>query len=80
MKELLAAADEIAEDLTAWRRDFHAHPELSFEEVETTRKVVELLTSFGYRNLHIGAEGGPTGVVAALGRRLRWPLYALVPP
>ena len=67
MKELLAAADEIAEDLTAWRRDFHAHPELSFEEVETTRKVVELLTSFGYRNLHIGAEGVPTGVVADLG-------------
>ncbi len=68
LKELLAAAEEIAEEMTAWRRDFHAHPELSFEEVETTRKVAALLTSFGYRDLKIGAEGVPTGVVADLGQ------------
>lgn len=67
MERIRAAAAEIAAEMTAWRRDFHAHPELSFEEVETTRKVAELLNSFGYRDLKIGVEGIPTGVVADLG-------------
>ena len=35
------------EDLTAWRRDIHAHPELGFEEQRTADLVAEKLLSFG---------------------------------
>ncbi|HQF91653.1 MAG TPA: amidohydrolase [Synergistaceae bacterium] len=67
MERLRGAAAEIAAEMTAWRREFHAHPELSFEEVGTTRRVAELLRSFGYDNLKVGLGGVPTGVVADLG-------------
>ncbi|HOU33318.1 MAG TPA: amidohydrolase, partial [Synergistaceae bacterium] len=67
MDRLRGAAAEIAAEMTAWRREFHAHPELSFEEVGTTRRVAELLRSFGYDNLKVGLGGVPTGVVADLG-------------
>ena len=49
--------------LREWRRDFHQHPELGFEEHRTSEKVAELLSSFGietYRGL------GQTGVVGVL--------------
>ncbi len=67
MDRLRAEASGIAAEMTAWRREFHAHPELSFEEVETTRRVAELLRSFGYDHLKVGVAGVPTGVVADLG-------------
>jgi metal-dependent amidase/aminoacylase/carboxypeptidase family protein len=35
------------DDLTSWRRDFHAHPELGFEEVRTSAIVAEKLRSWG---------------------------------
>lgn len=48
-----------------WRRDFHAHPELGFEENRTSAKVAELLTEFGLE-VHTGVGG--TGVVGVLQR------------
>ena len=39
-------ADSAAE-LTAWRRDIHAHPELAFEEHRTSDLVAEKLASWG---------------------------------
>lgn len=44
-----------------WRRDFHACPELGYREQKTSRRVAELLTSFGLQ-VHCGLAG--TGVVA----------------
>ncbi|MEE2032714.1 amidohydrolase [Rhodococcus chondri] len=35
------------EQLTAWRRDLHAHPELSFAEYRTTRVVADHLRALG---------------------------------
>jgi amidohydrolase len=56
----------LVEDLTAWRRYLHQHPEFGFEEQETARFVVEKLKSFGITEI---AEGiGGTGVVAAIRR------------
>lgn len=46
-----------------WRRDFHACPELGYQEQKTSRRVAELLTSFGLQ-VHSGLAG--TGVVATL--------------
>ena len=62
----LALIPEIAaraEELTAWRRDFHAHPELGFQEVRTSGKVAELLESWGIET-HRGIGG--TGVVGVI--------------
>ena len=48
-----------------WRRDFHANPELGFEEHRTSAKVAELLKEFGLE-VHTGIGG--TGVVGVLQR------------
>lgn len=59
--------DRIAEwqdELTAWRRDLHAHPELAFEEVRTAAFVAEKLRAFGVDEVHTGIAG--TGVVGVL--------------
>ena len=58
--------DEITRDhemLTEWRRDFHAHPELAFEEERTSALVAERLESFGVE-VHRGLA--KTGVVGQL--------------
>ena len=52
-----------ADELTALRRDLHAHPELGFEEVRTAGIVADLLEKFGCE-VHRGIGG--TGVVGLL--------------
>ncbi|HZY15994.1 MAG TPA: M20 aminoacylase family protein [Ramlibacter sp.] len=48
-------------ELTAFRRDLHAHPELGFEEVYTSARVQEALRLCGVDEVHAGI--GKTGVV-----------------
>jgi hippurate hydrolase len=48
-------------ELTAFRRDLHAHPELGFEEKRTAARVVEALRVAGVDQIHEGV--GKTGVV-----------------
>ena len=55
--------DKYADDLVAYRRDLHAHPELSWAESRTTDSVVKLLDGTGWRVTRL--EGG--GVLADLG-------------
>jgi len=50
-------------ELTEWRRDLHAHPELGFEEARTSDLVAERLAAFGCE-VHRGI--GRTGVVGTL--------------
>ncbi len=50
-------------EMTAWRRDIHAHPELGFAETRTAGLVAERLESFGIE-VHRGV--GRTGVVGVL--------------
>ncbi len=52
------------DQLAAWRRDFHAHPELGLEEHRTAALVAERLRSWGIE-VHTGV-GGATGVVGTL--------------
>ena len=54
---------EFHDEMTAWRRDIHAHPETAFEEVRTADIVAEKLTSFGIE-IHRGLA--KTGVVGVL--------------
>lgn len=58
-------ATEIEEQLVAWRREFHTHPELGFQETRTSARVVEVLEPLGYR---VRTGVGHTGVVAELGQ------------
>lgn len=51
-------------ELTAFRRDLHAHPELGFEEVRTAARVAEALKLFGCDEVH--TQVGRTGVVALI--------------
>ncbi|RYG10215.1 MAG: amidohydrolase [Burkholderiales bacterium] len=51
-------------ELTALRRDLHAHPELGFEEVYTSGRVREALKLCGVDEVH--ANIGKTGVVAVI--------------
>ena len=50
-------------EMTAWRRDIHAHPETAFEEKRTSALVAEKLEAFGL-SVHKGL--GRTGVVGTL--------------
>lgn len=62
---------KLSDEIIAWRRDFHEHPELSFEEKRTSKLVAEFLKGCGMEvkenvNGHgviadlIGAQNGPT--------------------
>src|ERR1043165_1751934 len=55
--------DAFADELTAIRRDFHAHPEIGFEEVRTSGIVADKLEAWGIE-VHGGL--GRTGVVGVL--------------
>jgi hippurate hydrolase len=51
-------------EITALRRDLHAHPELGFEEVYTAGRVREALRACGVDEIHDGI--GKTGVVGVV--------------
>ncbi|MBZ0308309.1 MAG: amidohydrolase, partial [Anaerolineae bacterium] len=50
--------------IIAWRRDIHQHPELGFEEVRTSRLVADTLRQMG---IEVEVGIGKTGVVARIG-------------
>jgi amidohydrolase len=54
---------DLLPEMTAWRRDFHAHPELGFEETRTAALVAERLRGWGIE-VHEGI--GRTGVVGVV--------------
>jgi len=58
-----------AEELTAWRRDLHEHPELGFEETRTSGVVAEKLKAFGVDEVVTGiAKTGVVGVIRGRGK------------
>ncbi|MGX4675960.1 M20 aminoacylase family protein [SAR92 clade bacterium H246] len=57
--EIVAAQEE----LTAWRRDIHRHPELAFNENRTADFVATQLASYG---IQVSRGVGKTGVVGTL--------------
>lgn len=60
---------EMLPELTAWRRDFHAHPELGFDCHRTAASVAEKLRAFGCDEVIEGI--GVTGVVGVIHGRTR---------
>ncbi len=60
--------------MIAWRRDFHEHPELSYEEVRTSRIVAQHLRSL---RLEVRTGIAQTGVVGVLRGARPGPVIAL---
>ncbi|WP_297201057.1 M20 aminoacylase family protein [uncultured Pluralibacter sp.] len=61
--QILAALADNEDQFIALRRHFHQHPEIGFEEHQTSDKVAQLLSEWGYE-IHRGLGG--TGVVGTL--------------
>lgn len=55
---------ELLPEITAWRRDFHEHPELLYDVHRTAGRVAELLRDFGCDEVVEGV--GRTGVVGVI--------------
>lgn len=62
---MLEKATAIQQKLVDWRREFHMHPELSFQEYRTAERVAAIMKEMGYR---VRTGVGKTGVVADLGK------------
>jgi len=75
MSKLLQRAKELGSEFINFRRDFHRHPELGFQEARTAKIVTDYLTSLGIEahpvagtgvvGLLRGREGGKTIAVRA---------------
>jgi len=63
--KLLDRSYEIQSQIVAWRRAFHMHPELGFQEIQTAATVAKHLQSLGLR---VKTGIGRRGVVAECGR------------
>ena len=63
IKELAASSKS---DTVAFRHHLHTHPEIAWQEVETTKAVVEELKKIGCDIVKIGFGGTECGVVADL--------------
>jgi amidohydrolase len=61
---MLEQANSLAEQLSAWRQDFHRHPELSFQEFRTAAIVAQTLGELG---LEVQTGVAKTGVVGYIG-------------
>ena len=55
---------ELHDDITSWRRDIHAHPEILYETHRTSALVADKLTTFGCDEVVTGI--GRTGVVGLI--------------
>lgn len=69
-----ASIQSVLPRMIAWRRDFHEHPELSYEEVRTSRVVAAHLRSL---RLEVRTGVAQTGVVGVLRGGRPGPVIAL---
>jgi amidohydrolase len=77
IKEIKEKAQSLAGEMTAVRRHLHANPELSWQEVKTTRLIAEKLSETGFKDLKIGTDGKEVGLVADLTGSKDGPCIAL---
>lgn len=62
MNKLAEEVDGLFDEMVAFRRDLHAHPELQWEEVRTTEKIAAVLTELAIPFVRTK----PTGIIANL--------------
>ncbi len=61
---MLNKAQALSPQIVSWRRDFHMHPELGFQEIRTAGEIARHLEEWGYQ---VRTGVGKTGVVADIG-------------
>jgi len=66
---------DFAEDMTAWRRHLHQHPELGFDCHDTAAFVIDRLREFGIEDIHTGIA--TSGVIATIDGRGPGPVVGL---
>lgn len=64
-KEVAALENE----LITLRRDFHAHPELGYQEFLTSKKICGYLTALGLEDIQTITKTGVTAILRVQGRR-----------
>ncbi len=74
--DLLAEAEDLAESIIGWRREFHQFPELGFEENITSTRVTQILSDIEGVEV-IKGFGTPTSVLGILGKDLPGPAFVL---
>ncbi|MEB3285522.1 MAG: amidohydrolase [Candidatus Sericytochromatia bacterium] len=57
-------SSQLEEQIVSWRRDFHRHPELGFQEVRTAHRLAEIIRTIPGISLQTGVA--QTGLVALL--------------
>lgn len=75
MHDLAARITPLLPELTAFRHDLHAHPELRFQEHRTAERILSELRKLPGLHLRAGVAG--TGIVATLGADRPGPCLAL---
>ncbi len=70
-------ADKQGSRMTELRHHFHSNPELSWQEVETTRKIAEIIEDLGFENIRTGFGGTESGLTADLNLEKEGPMVAL---
>lgn len=76
-EKVCALASEIEQKVIEFRHDFHAHPELSWKEEETSKNIESVLRELGYENIRRGFGGTGSGVTADLTGKEDGPMIAL---
>ncbi len=74
MSQSVAVPQSLTEKLVSFRRTLHQHPELSFEEYETTRRIQEFLDEHGIERLNYPLA---TGVLALVRGKRPGPCIAV---
>ncbi|AOT68969.1 M20 metallopeptidase family protein [Geosporobacter ferrireducens] len=74
MKEIQELTKKYEELIIKYRRDFHQHPELAYQEKRTAEKVAEVLEGLG---MEVKRNVGKTGVVGILSGREKGKVLAL---
>lgn len=73
IKEIKQLTKQNYHEIISWRRHLHKHPELSFEEFDTSDFIAEKLSEMGYE---IKRNVGGTGVVATFDTGIQGPVIA----
>ncbi len=77
MERITSLAAEFNEEVIALRHFFHSHPEVAWQEIETSRKIESLLRDWGFENIRRGFRGTECGVTADLNAGAKGPTVAL---
>lgn len=63
------STDALFDEVVSWRRDFHEFPEMGYKEERTSKKIAELLRSFGAEDVkeNVGTGYGVTALIHGTG-------------